>query len=134
MTQMIDSDTGENVGNRPTTGRRAPTTRIRRIRFRRCTVSPAGAQVYGSRDGETESKHLDSEKEVAMKPERSHAQDFDAIGADPRDQARTQDLGSHRNEAADETRRVSGITAWTRPMQTETTAGTRAGLAACQGL
>jgi hypothetical protein len=94
----------------------------------------AGTEVFGSRDRETESEHLDSEKEGAIKPERSLAQDFDAKGADPRDRARTQDLGCHRDQAADETRHVSGTTAFTRPVQTETTAGTSAGLAACQGL
>ena len=57
------------------TGRRASSTRIRQSRLRRCTVLPAGTQVLGPQVIGNEPEPLDSEKEVAMKPERSCAQD-----------------------------------------------------------
>ncbi len=73
--KKIDSDTRVIRRSRPMTGRRASSTRIRRSRLRRCTVLPAGTQVLGPQVIGNEPEPLDSEKEVAMKSERSCAQD-----------------------------------------------------------
>jgi hypothetical protein len=105
-------------------------------RLRRCTVSLAGAQVLGSQDRETESERVSS---TLWSPIHN--------GSRPlldRDDSLRLGLGSAPGHAGpllsrQNVERDSALASLRLPfpspgVQTETTAGTRAGLAACQGL